>query len=401
VCLSLSLGLLAGTAGAGSPPYVPTSSEVVLERLPSATDTRVRRFDALRRQLGLAPRDMQRALQLANAYLDYGRSTGDARFLGRSLAVIEPWMQESPVPVPILLVHASILQSRHIFQASRAELGAVLAREPRNAQAWLTLATVEMVQADYGAANAACVQLAATAGDLLGIMCTAQLRSLNGRAQQALALLSLIEYPGERVPRTIKSYIEGLMADAAVRLGRNTEAERHFKAALQWSPGDNFLLADYADFLLDQHRPRDVAVLLADYTQSDTSFLRLVFAEAAMQDGRASQDISAMEARFNAMAVRGSEVYQREHAMFVLRIEHDPARALKIAEENWKVQRSPPDMRIYLEAALAAGQPQAAAPVLALVTRIHLQDPAIDLLTASLAAAPRAQSEVAMRGPHP
>jgi hypothetical protein len=397
----LAVCLVTGTAAAGTSPYVPTSPEVVLERVPTVSDPRVRHFNTLRRQLNRAPHDMQRALDLANAYLDYARSTGDARYLGRSMAVIEPWMSKTPIPVPIMLIHATILQSRHFFQESRTELGAVLAREPRNAQAWLTLAAVEMVQADYGAANAACVHLAATAGDLLGILCTSELRSLNGRAQQARALLALIEDPGDAAPPAIKSYIEGVIADNAVRLSRNAEAEQHFKAALQWTPGDNFLLADYADFLLDQQRPRDVQALLAAYTQSDTSFLRLVFAEVALNDPRAAQDIVAMRARFAAMAARGSEVYQREHAMFVLHIEHDPARALQIAEQNWSVQRSPQDMRIYLEAALAEDQPQAAAPVMAVLERSHLQEPAIDALTAKLSAAARRQPEVAMREQRP
>ncbi|HEY2590271.1 MAG TPA: hypothetical protein VGI35_01665 [Steroidobacteraceae bacterium] len=375
-------------ASAAALPYIPSSADTVLQRVPSMTDPRVRRFNQLRAELERAPRDEGRALALSRAYLDYGRSTGDARYLGRALAVVEPWMHAKPVPVAILMVHATVLQSRHAFDASRTELREVLRREPRNAQGWLTLASVALVQADYPAANDACVHLAQVSGDLLGILCTSQLRALSGRAPQAYALLSLIENPGDSAPAEIRSYVEGLMADTAARLGQTAEAERHFKAALQWAPADNFLLADYADFLLDRGRPGDVKALLAQDVESDTSFLRLVLAEVALPDPKASRDIDAMRARFAALGQRGSELYQREQAIFELHVEHDSARALEIARQNWNVQRAPPDMRILLEAALAAHQPQAAAPVRALIIASHLQDPVIDRLTVQLAALP-------------
>ena len=93
-----------------------------------------------------------------------------------------------------------------------------------------------------------------------------------------------------------------------------------------------------------------------------------------------------MQARFAAMDQRGSHVYRREEAGFELHLRHDPAGALKLAEQNWTVQRAPEDMRIYLEAALAAGQPQAAKSVLDLLADSHLQDPQINRLVDKIAA---------------
>lgn len=367
-------------------PYVPASADTVLQRVPASSDPRVRRFDQLRAEARRHPKDMPRALKLADAYIGYGRSTGDARYLGRAQAVIDPWMQQKPVPVPIALTHATILQSRHFFKESRAELKSILARDPGNVQAWLTLATVAMVQGDYPTANDSCVHLANAGGDFYGQLCAAQLRALTGHAQQAYMLLSLIAQPGPNAPVTVRAYVEGLLADTAKRLGNNDVAEAHFKAALQLTPGDNFLLADYGDFLLDRGRPREVIALLKDYTESDTSFLRLVYAEAALGSPHVQRDINEMQARFAAMDRRGSHVYRREEAGFALHLRHDPAGALKLAEQNWTVQRAPEDMRIYLEAVIAAGQPQAAQPVLDLLAESHLQDPPVNRLVDKIAA---------------
>jgi hypothetical protein len=178
----LLIGLIAlfssgvGAAATHSIPYVPDSPDVVLERVPSMTDPRVRNFDVVRERLDADPHNMDLAIQLANAYIDYGRSTGDARYIGRGMAVVEPWLVINPTPIPVLLVRATVLQNRHLFQQSRSQLTALLERSPRNLQAWLTLATVEMVQADYTAANDSCVQVAQIGGDFMGTLCTAQLR---------------------------------------------------------------------------------------------------------------------------------------------------------------------------------------------------------------------------------
>ena len=50
-----------------------------------------------------------------------------------------------------------------------------------------------------------------------------------------------------------------------------------------------------------------------------------------------------------------------------------PARALQLARENWATQREPADARILLEAALAAGDPAAARPVLDWLERTGLR----------------------------
>ncbi|MDN5864370.1 MAG: tetratricopeptide repeat protein [Gammaproteobacteria bacterium] len=390
---------LGGVAWAGAPttPYVPESAAVVLQHVPASTDPRVRRFQRVKNSFRQHPNDLGRALKLARAYVGYARSTGNARFLGRALGVVDPWMQQDPAPIRALLLHATILQSRHHFKAARNELRKILERDPENAQAWLTLATVAMVQGDYSLANDACVHLAAVGGNFMGIACTATLRSLTGRAEQAWRLFSLIKHPGPEAPDAIHAWIHGLMADTARRLGKVEAADAHYRKALQWTPGDNFLLAAYADFLLDQNRPEEVIELVREYTDSDTSFLRLVFAEAALGSPKAGRDIREMAARFAAMDRRHTHVYRREQARFVLYLLHDPERALRLAKKNWTVQRAPKDMRIFLAAALAAGKPAAAKPVLEVLAESHLQDPPVNRLARKVKAAPGESTALAER----
>lgn len=381
---------LLGTAVAHAqqrPPYLPASPDVVLQHVPPTTDPRVRHFDQLRSDFSKHPQDVKKAVALALAYIDYGRSTGDARFLGRAMAVITPFMATPEPPIPVLLAHATIQQSRHLFQASREELAAILKRDPGSAQGWLTLATVAMVQGDHALANTACVHLANVSSDFMGIICTASLRALSGQARQAYTLLSLEEDPGPKAPPEIRAWIEGLMADTAARFGDATSAEAHFRSALQFTPGDNFLLADYGEFLLDQGRPQAALDLLGSDRQSDTSMLVTVAAEAALGLPQLKADESNMDARFLSMEQRGDHVFLREQSGYLLHVKHDPQAALALAEQNWKVQRAPKDVRVYLEAALAAHQPAAAKPVLDFIASTHLSDVTIDPLVAQLQSA--------------
>jgi len=369
-----------------STPYIPASSGVVLQLVPATTDPRVRQFDLLRRDFEAHPQDARKATVLAQAYIDYGRATGDARYLGRAMAVIEPFMSQRPPPIPVLMLHATIQQSRHFFQASRDELAQILKYDLGNPQALLILSTVAMVQGDHDSANRACVDLTNNAGNFMGMICTASLRGLSGQGAQADALLSYVEDPGPKAPPAIRAWIEGLMADNAARMGNAEKADKHFRKALQWTPGDNFLLADYGEFLIDHGRAKEAIDLVSNDTQSDTSFLVLVTAEKQLGAPRADADMAEMDARFKSMDERGDHVFLREEASYLLHVQHDPKVALDLARQNWREQRAPKDVRVYLEAALAANDPAAAKPALDFIAKTHLSDVELDPLIRQLQA---------------
>jgi predicted Zn-dependent protease len=245
-------------------------------------------------------------------------------------------LSRSPLPLPIALLRATLLQSRHEFPAAEAALHEILMRDPGQPLAWLTLATVATVQAEFDLARHACARLLTTADRLSSLGCIAGVGSVTGQAEQAYRLLaqelpldSAADRPTPSQPDAeTLAWIAGLAAEAALRTGRIQEAEQHFRHALALTPGDNFLLAGYADFLLDEDRPGEVIALLGDERRSDTSFLRLVLAEAALGRPEAARDGREMAARFAALHRRGDHVYGREQARFVLAIERQPARAL-------------------------------------------------------------------------
>jgi predicted Zn-dependent protease len=292
-------------------PYVPARDDIVLQTVASISDPRVRAFAALRTALNQDPHDAARAVKLSEAYLDYGRDTGDARYLGRAEAVIAPWLARSPAPIPALLVHATILQSRHNFAEARAQLHSILERDDDNAQAWLTLASVAQVQGDMRAARQACAHLLTSSDPLIPGACLSSLNAVTGNADNAYRVLTTLWPQARAEPIAIQSWIQGILADTAKYLGDTVAADQHYRLALQLAPEDNFLLADYGDYLLDQKRPQEAWDLLKNESQSDTSFLRQVYAEAALGLPQAVTDTQQMASRFEALEIRGTRTYLR------------------------------------------------------------------------------------------
>jgi Tfp pilus assembly protein PilF len=367
-------------------PYLPSSEAEVLQDVPSTQDPAVAEMKALRAKLDAAPRSLPAAIHLAGAYVDYGRQVGDAHYAGYAEAVIAPWMMQTPPPPGVLVTQATILQYRHQFSDARVLLQKTLTVDRNNAQAWLTLATLDMVQGDYPSAGKDCSQVTASAGLELGLACSANLRSYTGQARQSLALLHQADAAGNTVPASYQAWVQGLMAESAERLGDWPQAESHYLNALKLLPRDNFLLVAYADFLLDRARPKEVLTLLAEHAQSDTAFLRLALAQSALHSEQVGRYTWIMAARFEALTLRGSDFFGREQARFALELQHDPESALDLARRNWQVQREPWDTRLLLEAALAAGKPQAASEALDFLQKAKLEDAVIEPLARQLRA---------------
>jgi hypothetical protein len=147
------------------------------------------------------------------------------------------------------------------------------------------------------------------------------------------------------------------MGEIAAWRGMATQAQTHFKAALALGRDDVYLLAAWADFLLDAGRFKEVAQLLATWESSDSLLLRLAEAEAALQLPGADKHARMLADRYSAARARGDTTHRAEEARFELRLRKDVATALRLARDNYAVQREPRDARVLLEAALASKDP--------------------------------------------
>lgn len=360
---------------ASAAPYVPKSDSQVLERLPfKANDPVARQLSGLRAELQRDPRNKDVAVALARRYYGMVAEEGDPRYLGYAEAALAPWWNLSEPPVDVQVLRASIRQFRHDFDGAVDDLTQVIRRDPGNAQALALRAVIHIVQARYAQAQKDCIALHEVGDPHIGLGCETMVDGLTGRAEQGYRTLSeaLKQARGLTPPKRMWLLIR--LAELAERIDRPDLAEAHFKEALGLDITDTFLLAAYADLLLSQHRAAETLALLRDKTRSDVLLLRLVLAAREVNAPDARQLEDALAARYEAAQLRGDTVHQQEESRFALQVKHEPQRALRLAEENWKVQREPRDAQVFLEAAVAAKAPEAARPVIQWLEQNHVQD---------------------------
>ncbi len=373
--LSFLVGVATAGTNAGAAPFVPQDDAVVLERVPSAAA--VKDLAPLRRRVAANPDDAESLIALASGYLRIGRETADPRYISYAEAALNGWVQRPDPPAAILVLAATAQQSLHRFDAALALLDRALQIDPANGQAWLTKATILQVRGEFDAARAACGQTLRTAGQLIAVTCVASVNSMTGRLAASYAALRQVYADDARLPLAVRTWVLGQLGDLAERLGDPAAAEQYFTTALELAPEDVYLQAAYADLLLTQSRYDAVLRLLRGDEALDNLLLRLAIAGHRFNSGETTEWRQQFEARYLAARRDGDLTHLREHARFLLEVRQEPREALRLAEQNWALQREPADVRIYAAAIAATRDEAAAGRLQAWLNQTGYEDPVV------------------------
>jgi len=348
------------TLAVDAAPRKPLDDTEVLERLPSrAGDAGSRELAALRAVMISAPGNPAPAADLAQAYFDIAMARGDPRYVGYAEAVVARFT--GPLPASLHLTRGLLRQYRHDFEGALADFAAALELDPNLAAAHAWRGAIYLVQANYAAAQGECDALRRLGRETLFGACYGLVLAYGGQLedgyrtlQQALANTRDL---GNRL------WLLTRLGEVATWRGQADQAEKHYREALSLGRDDGYLLAAWGDFLLDSGRPADVLKQLAGWEVSDSLLLRLAEAEASLNRPGAARLAAMLDDRFAAARQRGDTTHRAEEARYRLRLRGDAQEALRIAAENYRVQREPRDARILLEASIAAGDAAAAQTV--------------------------------------
>lgn len=320
-----------------SPLYRPKSLDEVVATLPAAS---------------LAPRPVATAtdkVALARYYVELGRKSGDPRYYGHAQAALAQWWDVMDAPADVLLLRAHVLQFEHHFTLALRDLETYLVQRPGDAEARLMEATLLFVTAQYERAAKSCAALT----DLQRIVCTAQVKGMTGKAGEGYADVqqALRDAPAD----PLKSWALGIAGELAARAGKTAEASTAFEQALWANPHDVFILATYTDFLYDQGADSRALQLLTPHTENDGLLIRLTRVEKRLGKPEAAAHAQELAKRFAAQRERGTARHQREEAMYKLWITGETEEALRLATENFELQREPVDARLLEDARKARG----------------------------------------------
>ena len=353
----MCVSLLASQAQ--SAPRTPVNDATVIEKLPfRAGDSRARELAALRASARKAPSDAVIAAALAQAYFDTAQARSDPRFIGYADAVLSPF--DPQMSVDLLVIRGMLRQYRHDFDGALGDFAAALAQDPERAGAHAWRGAIYLVMAQYDKARQECAALLDLQRPVLQGGCTGLVQAYTGQLTSAYATLqktlALARYDEQHL------WLLTRLGEVSAWLGHKARAERHYRDALALGRDDAYLLAAWADFLLDNKRPAEVVKLLAGWEASDPLLLRLAEAETLLRVPAAIAHVQALDDRFAAAKLRGDTSHRAEEARFQLRLRNNAVLAVQLAAANYQVQKEPRDLRMLLEAALAARDPDAAKP---------------------------------------
>jgi Tfp pilus assembly protein PilF len=381
----LTIVVALAAACAEAKPYRPESDAQVLERLPArAADPAMRELNGLRRALQANPRDLDLAVRLARRYHELVAAEGDPRYIGYAQAALAPWWDQPDPPVAARVMRAIVLQFGHRFDEAIADLDAALKQDPGNGEAWAWRAAISMVQARYAPAREACGHVSQAASALVGTTCLAYVDSLTGNAARAAEAIRSALRENPQAPPAERLWVWTRLAQIEENRGRFADAEAAYREALALGIDDGYLLAAYADFLLDRRRPAEVLELLKGRTRSDLLLLRLALAAKALSSPQRAAWESDLAARFDAARLRGDKLHQKEESRFELGLRGDARKALALAQENYTLHKEPADARALHEAAVAARDPAPAAPVLQWMAESRIESVTLAALAQAL-----------------
>jgi len=369
VLAAISLSILTCAHAA---PYRPTSDAQVLERLPQRPGDRdARELSALRAAAAKSPTNPVVVAQLAQRYFDLAMARGDPRYVGYAEALVARF--PAPLPASLLAVRGQLRQFGHDFDGALQDFASALALEPDLASAHAWRGAIFLVQAQYDRALAECMALDRLGRRSLHAGCLGLAQAYGGRLQEAqLTLQQALD--GSSQPEQ-RLWLLTRLGEVAAWRAQPAQAERYYREALALGLDDGYLLAAWSDFLLDAGRPAEVIEWLSSWEASDPLLLRLAEAESALGRTEAARHLQVLEDRFAAARLRGDTTHRAEEARYRLRLRGDAEAALRLAVNNYRLQREPRDARILLEAATAAGDAQAAAAVKDWLRTSGFEDP--------------------------
>jgi len=320
----------------------------------------------------------EEALSQAQAWVGEARQSGDTRFWGRAQAVLSPWWDKSDAPVAIAVMQATVQQGRHEFVASHATLKAALKRDPGNAQAWLTLASLERLSGRYTDSLLACNAVAQARQLWYAKACSLETESLQGQTAQTprdfQTLISAAQAPAQ------VAWVASLLAESEERAGHDVAAAKAYQQSLKADP-DLYTALAYSDLLL-RHSPSKAAQpkvalkVLADLPETDAVLIRR--AHALRLDGQRGWQALTTELheRDAALRRRGDDVslHSREAGLIALWLDDKPSAALALAQQNLTLQKEPIDWWLAAQSARAARDEKALAEVQAGIAALGLHD---------------------------
>jgi hypothetical protein len=252
------------------------------------------------------------------------------------------------------MVSADLEQQRHECSAARRRLDRVLAADPSRLEARLRRANIALLAGEHDAARRDCIAVAQAGALAPGAICLASAMTGPGSLDRARSIVAAVPVSAGTPPELARWQLL-TAADLASRAGDDPAALALFEKAYARDGTSEEARARLAEALRARGDERRALALAREPNPSLARMLTGLRAALALGDRRAADMRREIEASFALARRRGEMPHDREEGLFALYVERDSARALKLARRNSDAQKDTEDLRLLIDAAVAAG----------------------------------------------
>ncbi len=321
-------------------PYRPSHPNQVLEQLP-------RGFPVPQAVDQPTSADLNANIQHIQKLLEYAYLQGDPRALGQASALLQQ-QTTGMNDASLLMLRAQAAQANHQFTEASSLLRMIHRITPNNADAYLQLASIELVGGQFALARQYCEQIRGLDMLAIRLICLAQVDAMTGQLASTAAKLNTFEPMLNSLSESQQLWVLLIQADIALRLNDAVLNTQVFSRL----PIDNIpALMARADWLLAHQQWQQVHDLLKDHVEHDGLLIRLVTSKRRLNRADAAQYQRLLTERIVQWRQRDDQAHYREQAGYALLAE-SASQSLALAQKNWLHQRETADVVVYASAAL-------------------------------------------------
>lgn len=386
------LGALASQPAMAQERFRPADTAVVLASSVHAQGGRSS-LRSLEQAWRAQPQNQEAALAYARAAFRLGLAEGDLRWFGSAKAALAPWWDASELSAEGFYLRGLVKQGFHDFAVGLQDINRAIALEPQHAEFWSWRFALHLLLADMAAARQDQEEIARRLGDEEAVVYRAILLYRSGTAAQGAALLRQALAAPHFQDAGSQEWLGFHWGEALRVAGEPVQAAAVWEKLLRSQPQSHLVRLALAELLNQQGQYRQALAVASAGAErdnpTDALLMQALLASRALQAPATQQLERQMAARLQSQALRQENLIERPKLIYLIAYGKDLQAGLALSIANWKLQKEPSDALLFVQAALALNQPQAARPVLEWAQATGYTDPQLAQLLRQLRSHPQ------------
>jgi len=199
-----------------------------------------RRLRTAERQLQLRPKDPTAYAEMAAAYMEKARETGDGAFYGRAESACQKALQLEPGNYPALRLVSWVYSGQHRFREALIAARRALERDSRDPVNYGTLGDALLELGEYREGAEAIQRMVNLRPDVASYARAAYVRELFGDMEGAIEIMGMAVRAASSRDLEHNAWCHVQLGHLFFNAGRLADAEAQYQAALQIFPGYHF-----------------------------------------------------------------------------------------------------------------------------------------------------------------